>query len=212
MTMNFRTAKANLLSILDANPVSYVVIGFRRQGKSAEEVLNYGRTVQVFYASGDFVKDVGRMRGNVQHDVTFRIELTVAKDCEGDLSIINDPDAYPDQVSLAINMFQEATDLADTSMDELIELIYQKLMNATQYDVGFTKGTVSNRWISNVTKDSPVPRGESVILTASMLYTCRMSEEIVGAVGTIGDLVYDVQVDVDNDDIERAGVTGDLGG
>ena len=210
--MNFRTAKANLLSILDANPVSYVVIGFRHQGKSAEEVLNYGRTVQVFYASGDFVKDVGRMRGNVQHDVTFKIELTVAKDCEGDLSIINDPDSYPDQVSLAINMFQEATDLADTSMDELIELVYQKLMNATQYDVGLTKGIVSNRWVSNVTKNSPVPRGESVILTASMLYTCRMSEEIVGAVGTIGDLVYDVQVDVDDDDIERAGVTGDLGG
>lgn len=212
MTMNFRIAKANLLSILDANPVSYVVIGFRRQGKSAEEVLNYGRTVQIFYASGDFVKDVGRMRGNVQHDVTFRIELTVAKDCEGDLSIINDPDSYPDQVSLAINMFQEATDLADTSMDELIELVYQKLMNVTQYDVGLTKGTVSNRWISNVTKNSPVPRGESVILTASMLYTCRMSEEIVGAVGTTGSLIYDVQVDVDNDDIERAGVTGDLGG
>lgn len=209
--MNFRTAKQNLVGLLgDAAAARFVVIGAQRTSEAAENVLDNSRTVQVFYASGEFPRSSGRSRGNVQHDVSFNIELTAAKACEVDLTAINDPSATAQEIANAIAEFQGAAELVDDSMDELIDLVYQILMDATVYDIGFTKGLVSNRWVTNVKKNNPLPRGEYVILTASMVFEFRLAEEIVGAIAVpAGE--FDANIDIAGDDTERTGVSGILG-
>jgi hypothetical protein len=74
------------------------------------------------------------------------------------------------------------------------------------------KGTVSNRWIDRIQKDIPAPNGEYVILTGSMDLTVRAVEDVKGEEGFGIAEIYDVIVDQDGDDVEKAGVSGTLGG
>lgn len=208
--MTFRALKTSIIDNIlgPAEAGQFVTIGFQRQAKAAEEVLDSLRTVQVYYSSGDFNKSAGRINGPSQHDITFRIDLAVSKAAEGDLSVINNPESTQPQVEAAILAFQEAADLADQSIDELIEIVYQILMDAENIGLGLADGIVSNRWVDNIQKDNPLPRGEYAVLTASMILTCRVAEAITGIAGTAAN-IFDTTVDIDGDDVEKTGVTVD---
>ena len=133
--MNFRIIKENLINKIlgPAEQGRFQVIGFQRQVKNAEEVLDWNRLVQVFYSSSDFSKRGGRPTGPVQNDVTYRVELTVSKAAQVDLSVINNESATPTQLAIAIAEFQEASQAADESLDELFEIIYQILISTLAY-------------------------------------------------------------------------------
>ncbi len=212
--MNFRKIQESLIiNILGpAEKDRFRVIGFQRQAKSAAEVLDCDRQVQVYYSAGEFKKTGGRLTGPVQHDITFKVELTVSKGVEIDLSVINSGSATAAEKSNAIAEFQEGSDAADKSFDELVEIIYQILMDARNYDLGMPVGTISNRWIDRIQKDIPSPNGEYVVLTGSMDLTVRAVEEVNGEEGLGTATVYDITVDQDGDDVEKAGVSGTLGG
>jgi len=214
MTMMFRTVKDSLINNVlgPAEHGRYRTIGYQRQMKAAGEALGDDRMVQVFFHSGDFAKQGGRVNGVTQHDAIFRIELTTASAAEGDLSVINDPNATAAQVAAAMAAFQEAAAVADESIDELFDLIYQVLMDARNIHLGLeTKGEVSNRWVQGLQKDNPIPRGEYVVLTGSVQLGCRVAEQILGDEGVINE-DYDITVDIVGDDIEKTGVAGTLGG
>lgn len=212
--MNYRTIKTSLVENIlgPAEAGRFRTIGFQGQGRQAKEVLNSSRTVDVFYSSGEFSRRGSRQGGASQHDITFRIELTVSKAAQGDLSVINNPVSTPQQISTALSNFQEAAFLADNSFDELVDIIYQIVMDGRNLDMGLSKGNVANRFIPRIQKNSPVPRGEYVVLTGSMDLTLRTSEAIVG--DTLGGVAteFGVVVDIDGDDNEKTGVEGTLGG
>ncbi len=211
--MNFRLIKDNLVNKIlgPAANNRYRVVGFQGQSKSAEEVLDCDREVKVYYSASEFPKSGGRASGPVQHDVTFRVELTVSKGAEVDLSVINNPSATASALAIAIAEFGTASELADNSIDELFEIAYQILMDARNIDIGFDKGVVANRWISRMQKDEPVPMGEYLILTGSINFQLRTIEEISGDTGTPA-TGYGVVVDQDGDDVEKTGASGTLGG
>jgi hypothetical protein len=211
--MNFRKVKTSIENILiKAEDSRYVTVGFQRQSKSAIESLDFSRMVQVYYSSGDFDKSAGRLNGPVQHDVTFNIDFTVSKAAEGDMSAIINPGATQGDIVTALANFSEASQLTDESIDQLINIIYQELMDAENYDLGMDVGIVSNRWINRIQKNDPLPRGEYVTITASMQLTCRVVEIVEGDTGTPGSKVHDVAVDIANDDVEQTGVTVDESG
>ena len=56
--MQFRTTKANLITILDAAAVAngYQVVDHQVQVIDSTEILGTNRRVQVFYGEGDFPK------------------------------------------------------------------------------------------------------------------------------------------------------------
>ncbi len=204
--MKFRAAKASIEEILIAGSADcYRVIGYQHQQTGADEVDNLNRTVQVFYSSGDFPKSSGRLTGSTQHDIIYRLDLMVSAQTQGDVSTLNSPMSLPAEKSIALDAFLEAGNVADNSLDELIELIYQVLMDPQNYDMGQTKGTVSSRWIDQVQKDQPIDRGELVVLTASMFMRLRTSEDITGESGTAGD-IQEVVVDIEGDEVEKTGV------
>lgn len=215
MTMFFRTVKDSIINNVlgPAEHGRFQTVGYQRQLKSADETTEDStRLVQVYYYSGDFEKAGGRLNGLNQHDITFRVDLTVSKPAKGDLSTINAPGATAAQIAAALSDFQEAAQVVDESMDELFDIVYQILMDARNIHLGLeTKGEVANRWVSSLQKDQPVPRGEYVILTGSVTLNCRVAEHILGDEGVINE-VYDITIDQDGDDVEKTGVAGNLGG
>lgn len=211
--MNFRKVKISIENILKkAENDRYVTVGFQRQSKSAIETLDKSRLVQVYYSSGEFDKSAGRLNGPVQHDVTFNIDFTVTKAAEGDMSAITNPLATQQEIIDALANFSESSQLVDESVDELINIVYQVLMDAENVDLGMDVGIVSNRWLPRVQKNNPLSQGEYVTITASLQLTCRMVEIVEGDTGIPGGKVHDVTVDIEGDDVEKTGVTVDESG
>lgn len=165
----------------------FKVIGYLQQSKSADEVA--ANLVQVFYKEGDFPKNSASLRGPVQHEMTFNIEMTVAAPARGDIAAIADPNANPQQLINALNNFSNSAKDAESKLNTLIRDVYQIIMDARNFDLGLSKGVISNRWIRNTSKDEPLPRGEYVILTAIMILTCRASETVTGDTGTPGEIM-----------------------
>lgn len=205
--MNFRIIKDSIINILGtAETGRFQTTGFQRQTKSAEEVIDNNRRVTVYYSSGSFPKNAGRNTGPVQHDITYRIELTVSKSARGNLAIINNPSSTPAQIAAAIDAVQEASQLADESIDELWEIIYQILMDARNIDMGLTVGTVANRWLDSFQKDEPRPKGELVVLTGSANLTLRTAEQVTGDPGTPDANIIETTMDIKDNIPDIAGV------
>lgn len=207
--MLFRTVKNSIIENVlgPAETGSFQTIGFQRQVKNASEVLGVNRFVQVYFKSGGFSKSGGSISGPVLHDITFQIDLTLSTGAQGDLAVITDPNSTAPQVANAISLSQESSQLADESFDELVDKVYQILMDARNYDLGLTAGTVANRWINQINKNQPEPRGEYVTLTGSMLLTCRVSEAVDGDPGVTGNKIHETTIDIIDDDVEKTGVT-----
>lgn len=209
--MQFRTVKTSLIDNVlgPAAAGRFVTVGFQRQSSAADQKLDSSRTVQVYFAESDFSRRGSGLSGPVKSRVTFRVDMSVAKAATGDLSVINNPVSTPAQIQAALAAFQEASDLADQSFDELVDIVYQIIMDARNVDLGLSKGDVGSRWVESVSKDTPLPRGDLIVLTGSMRITCEVSEDILGDEGVTGASSYDTVVDIEGDDVEQTGILKD---
>ena len=195
--MNFRTIKDSIINILGTAAAGrFRTVGFQRQTKAAEECKGNLRLITVYYSTGYFPKRSGRNTGPVQHDITYRIEFTVSSPALGNLTIINNPLSTPAQIATAISAIQESAQLADQSIDELFEIVYQILMDGNNIDMQLPIGTVASRWIDSIQKDEPRTRGDLVELTGSANLTLRTSEQILGDPGTPGANIIDTTLDI----------------
>lgn len=203
--MNFRTIRDSIVQILGAAAASrYRVIGYQEQNRDALEVVDNSRLVEVFYSDGDFPKQGGSINGPVMHDMTFQIHLTCSKYAEGALDVLESDTSTPAEKATALANFKQSAKLADDSMDELFEIVYQVLMNAQNYDLGMTF-PVADRWVDQFQKDTPTERGELVVLTSSLRLTARIDEQVDGEVG-VGAEIIDFTLDLEGDDVERTGI------
>ncbi|KPK96010.1 hypothetical protein AMJ80_02395 [bacterium SM23_31] len=195
--MNFRLIHDSIINILGlAEAGRFQTIGFQRQTKAVEEAVDNSRMVTVFYSAGNFPKTSAGLTGPVQHDITFRVELLVAKPATADIATINNPASTPAQKLAALAALQEAAQRADGSMDELIEIVYQILMDARNVDMGLPVGTVASRWIPSFQKDEPRPKGDLVQLTAAATLTLRTAEQIAGDPGVEGANIINNTLDI----------------
>lgn len=207
--MQFRVVKAAVKDVLNTDAAGrYQVVGFQRQGSGSEE--RKLPTVTVFYREGDFDKANGSIAGPNQHDVELSVQLMVVTSSKGDLSGLQSA-TTPAELAAALASFSDASETADEALDELADNIYQVLMDPSNEFFGLARGAVSSRWVGNIRKDQPMPRGQSVILTGSVRLTCRVEEQLLSATGTPG-TEFDTVVDIDGDDTEKTGAAGTLGG
>jgi hypothetical protein len=205
--MNFRAVKASIVNILGlAEAGRYRTIGYQRQGIAAETTVGVLRTVQVYYAEGEYPITSASASGDTIQNVTFNIDMYASAAAKVDLSVINDIGSTPEQRAAAIEALQESSALVDEYFDELVDIVYQTLMDARNYDFGMEKGIVSNRRIGSVRKDTPVPDGEYVALTGSMPLTCRIFEDVPGEIGVPGNTL-DTTIVVEDDVDTKAGKT-----
>lgn len=212
--MNFRILKQSIIDnvLVPAEQGRYVTAGYQKQRKSADEI-NLNRQVTVYYSEGDFPKGSGQAYGDVMHDPVFNVELATATPAKVDLSVLNDATASEASKATALRQMLEAGPVADEEMDELIDIIFQVLMDARNEQLGINPPddrpdlkVVSNRWIDQIRKDTPVPEGEYLILTASMRLSCRIEETITGEdlPAVTDDVAYSADIKLkDNEEAEQ---------
>lgn len=182
--MTFRTVKTAIQDLLDSQAAGrFRVIGKQVMSKSADEIKDNDRLVQVYFSDGSFPKSAGRLHGSKTHDVTIEIDLSASSGATGDLSVLDDPLATAIQKAGAIAAIREASETADEKIDELIDAVYNILMDARYEGLLLPKGTISSRWIDRIQKDTLLERGEFVVKTANMKYTCRVQEYVSGDIG-----------------------------
>lgn len=186
--MQFREVKEAIKNLLAQEAQSrFRVIGYPRQSKSSDEVLNNDRLVQVYYSEGDFPKNAGKMKGPKTHDIIIEIDMTASAKALVNVDILDSVTATEQQKALALAGLKEAAEQADIKIDELIDHVYQILMDARNEKLGFTDNEVSSRWISKIIKDVNLERGDLVVKTANMKYTCRVQEYVSGDIGNYPD-------------------------
>lgn len=206
--MNFRKIKKSITDNVlgPAEGGRYRTIGYQKQNTDIEDVLGKNRTVQVFFSSGDFPKNASGLQGPFKHEPSYRIELAIAEDSAVNLSALKDENATDADREKAWKSFVEAGDAADDSFDELVEIVFQVLMDARNIDLGMPVGDAADRWVGQIRKDEPEPTGEYVMLTGAMMLTCSTSEEANGDPGVTGAAIIDTTVDLEGDDVEKGGV------
>jgi hypothetical protein len=187
--MLFRTVKDGLNTLLADNAGGrFSVEGFQRQSHAAEEMVGQKRHVTVFYRSGQFDKSKsGWHAGPFKHAATFQVELTLAAPAYADLSALTSGNATPQQLMSALSAMQPAAKAADDLWDELGDFIWQILMDPRNSDA-MGGVPISDRWISNISKESPAPMGEYVLLGGTMDYTCTVTETVSGEIAVTGSL------------------------
>lgn len=209
--MNFRKIKNSITDNVlgPAENGRYRTIGYQKQTVDVEDVLGNNRTVQVFYSSSDTPKNASGLQGPFKFDVTYRIELAVAEQAGVNLDALLDSGATDADREKAWKSFQVSGDNADASFDELVEIVFQVLMDARNIDLGLDEKpyVVSDRWVSQIRKDDPEPTGEYVLLTGAMLLTVSTTEEAAGDPGVEAAYTLSTVIDIDGDDVEKTGVT-----
>jgi len=180
MMMNFRTIKSEIVTLLGAAAAGrFRTLGYPSDAMAASGVVNSDRSVQVYNKNGDFPRKSGSLSGPVMHTPTVTIELTASATARGDLSTLDDPGSTPSEFAVAIAAFKDATLAADDSLDELIEIVYQTIMDARNLDLGHAD-PISERWISSWEKTNPMQQGQYVSIVASMDLTYKIDEQLTG--------------------------------
>jgi hypothetical protein len=190
--MNFRLIKDAIVTLLEAEAAGrFRVAGYQRKRISALTVEDGARLVSVYYKTGDFPKSGGAMNGPTAHEMTFQIDIDVSKRAQADL--------------ISHDAFENSSELADASFDEVVDAVYQILMDARNQSFGLDLDVVADRWISTVQKDEPSEYGEFAIVTGGMVLTCKTDEQVPGEEGTEMTEGIDLILEADGDSA-KAGV------
>ena len=179
--MKYRAVKHKIVDLLSSLAAGrYQVIGNRKQSKHSDGVKDNSRMVQVYYTQGNFPKNAGGMYTDKAHDTTYDIVLTASAAARGDIAILDDPNSTAEQKAQAIKYIREASETADELIDELTDIIYQIMMDARYDNLLFSKQIISNRWIETIQKDNNLEKGDLVVKTVLLKYTCRVMETVTG--------------------------------
>jgi len=210
--MLFRTIKQAIFNTLVAAEAGrYNTIGAQRQVSGANELEI--RFVKIFYETGDFMKSSSTSYGRpIKHEMSFKIEISVAAKSSVDLSVLNSDISTPAQRSAALAAFDTGSIIADAALDELFDDVFQVIMSPVNQSFGIIPETlVADRWIENYRKDSPLPQGEYIVLSGNFQLICAGDENIDSEVGTPATTQKAI-IDIDEDQGNNAGVENDLGG
>ncbi len=203
--MMFRQVKAAIQQLLiDQGDAEFRVLGSQKNNKNSISFTDKNRAVEVYFKQLDSPKDLNPQTGPTKNNITIMVEFTVAAESEVDLNVLTDEGATAEQYAIALAAHKEGSDTCDQSMDELMDLVYQILMDPRNRRLGFSAKVISNRWVDRILKDDPNPRGQLVVLTGSLNYNCRVSDQITGAIPVPSDDV-DIEIINNGDDKTKTG-------
>lgn len=204
--MEYRNAKTALVTLLGEQANGrFRVIGYQRQSKGADELTHFNRLVQVYYTDGDFPKSKGRRTGSKTHDASFDIDMSASAPAQCDTNILDDPNSTPQQKAATLLAVREAAEMADISLDETIDAVWNILNDARNQGLGLPIGDIASRWTPKIQKDTTLERGDLVVRTGKIQYTCTLQETCLGDIGVIpATSIIDTEIPVN--DTPGAGV------
>ena len=197
--MMFREVKTAIAELLQAQAAGrFRVVGRQVQSKASDELQGNDRLVQVYFSEGQFPRNAARMRGPKTFDITIDIDMSASAAATGDVTVLESNTATHQQKAVAIAALRDASDVADQKIDEMVDAVYQIMMDARNESIGFPTGEIASRWIERIQKDTLLERGDLVVKTASMKYTCRIQEIVSGSIGNEPDtVIIDSETPVD---------------
>lgn len=201
--MEFEGVVSYLREILDDSSEGngFIVAGGQSRPENPEDFEGDYRSVRVYYQQGVF-NTFGYSK-NFSHELTIIIELRAACASEGDLDVINDPDATVEEKAAALLAIQDAEALVDASYDELVRNVFQIVMDNRHKSLG-SPNTVSGRNISLIEKDPMQQVGSLVFQTGKMVFNCKVDEKVLGLIPVPAGPV--VEIDLITDGTGAAGV------
>lgn len=202
--MKFETIRDNLEILLNDNATSgkYRVIGYQKTSEDAEKAIEDNRFITVYYSGGEFPKTGGVEAGGiVNHDMDFTVELTVSQPTRGDITTLNNESATPAQLIAALSGFKDACRLADRSLDDFFNIIYNIIMDSRNRDLG-NSFNLGSRWISNITKGQPIDMQKYVTISGTMNLSILVDENPSGDLGLEGEDIV-VGYDINEDPVQE---------
>ncbi|NIP56145.1 hypothetical protein GWN42_31395 [candidate division KSB1 bacterium] len=177
--MNYRTVKQNLTTLLESGEIAggYKTLGYKPRKLGMEEIFDGGGIVQVRFSRGNFFNPT--QQGSSKFDAFYDIELLVASKTTADLSVLNNPDATDADRASALIASTDAAKNCDDRMDELIDYVYQLVMDTNNRYLN-SDGIVTSRSINDVQKYDPESSGSFVLLNALMELRVEMTEDVRG--------------------------------
>ena len=207
MTMQFRNLAASLTTLLGtASGSNYRVIGYQTRSVTGEEVVDNSRLVQVFYGGGDLPMSGGALSGQAKHNTEFGVQIVVSKAAEGDLATIDDPLSTALQLQTAIAGVASAEYLAEESFNEVVDLVWNTLIDPRNQGLGLDQNLVSSRWAPRIQKDKPLRQGTLVVIKGFIALEASVEEVATGDTPTPLDTI-DMGVELNDSDDELAGTT-----
>lgn len=178
------------------------VVGYQRQAISAKCALD--SSVQIYYNTGDLPKGSSAFVENVRHNMSMRLDFTVAGKARGNLQALENANTPAGKMS-ALATFQEASADIDLRIDQLWSDVWNILMDADNETYGLPIGALSSRWVGGFSKNDVSDKGEIVVITASTTFTCTVTEEVQGVVGVPCDDIDVTLSDINGDVNQKTG-------
>jgi hypothetical protein len=178
---NIKNALDTLLESASAGRFS--VLGVAKRSHDAENVLDLPK-VTSYYANGEFPKSKGSVGGPFGHDVTIKIDLLATAAAHADLSVLNDPNAAPEELAAALAASTDAVAEADAALDALVAIIWDVIMRPENRNLGLAYNP--QRWVTGFQKNDPTPKGALVLISGTLTMTATALEYPTSEVGVPG--------------------------
>lgn len=192
MTLVAVTALNTIVALLDAQAAGrFQVIGFQRQTKPAETRID-NVLVQCWIESADVDWSRSTRNGPKEHEVSVKIQFTVAQPASGDAATLLDPNASDVARAAALANLTAADQQTSGALYAAWSAVFEILDDARNQTFGLPKGAISDKSFSNFRQDEPPSRGGVAVNTATATLDFRVKEDQLGEAGYAPDpVIYD---------------------
>jgi hypothetical protein len=213
MTLVAETALNTVVSLLTAQAAGrFQIIGYQRQKKAAETKID-DVLVQCWIESADIDWSRSTRNGPKEHEVSIKVQFTVAQPASGDVATLLDPNSTDSARATALANLTAADQETSGALYAAWGAVFEILDDARNQTFGLPKGAISDKSFSNFRQDEPTSRGGLAVNTATANLDFRVKEAQLGESGNLPDpAIYDNTLkgagfDEVVDDVSQAGVT-----
>lgn len=213
MSLAVVTALNTVVDLLAAQSAGrFTVIGFQRQKKPAETRID-DVLVQCWIDSASVDWNRSSRKGQKEHEVSIKVQFTVAQPATADIATLANPNATDVQRAAALASLTAADQQTSGALYDAWSAVFEILDDARNQTFGLPKGAISDKSFSEFRQDEPPSRGGLAINTATATLDFRVKEAQLGESGYTPDpAIYDNEIqgvgfDEVADDVTQTGVT-----
>ena len=213
MTLVAVTALNIVVSMLSAQAAGrFSIIGYQRQKKAAETKID-DVLVQCWIDSADIDWNRSTRNGAKEHEVSIKVQFTIAQPASGDVATLVDPNSSDAARSTALANLTAADQETSGALYAAWGAVFEILDDARNQTFGLPKGAISDKSFSNFRQDEPPSNGGLAVNTATASLDFRVKEAQLGDAGSTPDpAIYDntlqgAGIDEVVDEASQGGVT-----
>jgi len=189
MTLAAITALDAIVTMLNSQADErFVVIGYQLQKKAAESSTDKA-LVQCWIDRAAIDWSRSSRNGPKQHEVTVKVQFTVAQPLILDIATLQDPGSTPAQREQALQNVIGPAQNASNTLYNAWSAVFEIFDDARNKTFGLPAGSISDKSYSDFRQDEPPPKGGLGILTAVSVLDFRVKEAQLGDVGNQPDQV-----------------------